>query len=159
MFFGPGSLANNKPAPNSNGIRLGFKAITSSSMAATAISVRTTPRPGKFEPFTTVFSFALFCLRTRNGIRKAPSPALIGELNTGHTWNYSSQVERTDLTSRVFSKPFTIFVFAGADTAIHDDPTEDADDADELNELMRRFELGADGSGDDGAGPAPGPAL
>ncbi|KAF8214908.1 hypothetical protein K438DRAFT_1749025 [Mycena galopus ATCC 62051] len=41
LFFGPGSLVpNSKPASNSDGIKLGFKAITSSSMAATAIALR-----------------------------------------------------------------------------------------------------------------------
>jgi hypothetical protein len=42
MYFGPGSLASKaKPALNSNGIKLSFKEITSSSMAAAGIAVRT----------------------------------------------------------------------------------------------------------------------
>ncbi|KAF8148359.1 hypothetical protein K438DRAFT_1779687 [Mycena galopus ATCC 62051] len=140
MFFGPGSLANSKPAPNSNGIRLGFKAITSSSMAATAISLR----------FVLSADTEWNSKGTVTGINwEAEYRTYIELLESGKDKPHIKNIFKTVHN----------FVFAGVDTAIHDDPTEDADDADELNDLMRRFELGADGSDDDGAGPAPGPAL
>ncbi|KAJ7908046.1 hypothetical protein B0H13DRAFT_1879046 [Mycena leptocephala] len=127
MFFGPGSLApNSKPAANSNGIKLGLKAIASSSMAATAISLRF----------------------VRSADKEWNSKGAV----TGINWEDKAHI-------KTIFRTVHNFVFAGVDTAIQDDPNEDADDVDELNELMRRFELGADGFDDNGAGPAPGPVL
>ncbi|KAJ7874037.1 hypothetical protein B0H14DRAFT_2569447 [Mycena olivaceomarginata] len=106
-----------KPAANSNGIKLGLKAITSSSMAATAISLRF----------------------VRSADKEWNSKGAV----TGINWEDKAHI-------KTIFRTVHNFVFAGVDTAIQDDPNEDADDVDELNELMRRFELGADGFDDDG---------
>ncbi|KAJ7927415.1 hypothetical protein B0H13DRAFT_1861410 [Mycena leptocephala] len=125
-YFLKGLLLPSKPAANSNGIKLGLKAITSSSMAATAISLRF----------------------VRSADKEWNSKGAV----TGINWEDKAHI-------KTIFRTVHNFVFAGVDTAIQDDPNEDADDVDELNELMRKFEFGADGFDDDGAGPAPGPVL
>ncbi|KAF8152081.1 hypothetical protein K438DRAFT_2026855 [Mycena galopus ATCC 62051] len=139
MFFGPGSLVPDaKPAPHSNGMKLGLKAVTSSSMSAAAIALR----------------FVL----------SADTEWSAKGTVTGINWEgeYRAYMELLEAgkdkphIQRIFKTVYN-FVFAGVDMTIDDDNTADADaDADELNELMRRFELGADGSDDDV--PVPGPA-
>ncbi|KAF8176683.1 hypothetical protein K438DRAFT_1939312 [Mycena galopus ATCC 62051] len=143
MFFGPGSLVpNSKPAANSNGIKLGFKAITSSSMAATAISLR----------------FVLSADKEWNSKGAVTGINWESEYRAYLELLKSSRKDKTHI--KTILKTVHNFVFAGVDTtAIQADPNEDADDADELNELMRRFELGADSFDNDAADLVPGPVL
>ncbi|KAF8145627.1 hypothetical protein K438DRAFT_1991606 [Mycena galopus ATCC 62051] len=137
MFFGPGSLVPDaKPAPHSNGMKLGFKTVKSSSMSAAAIALR----------------FVL----------SADTEWSAKGTVTGINWEgeYRAYMELLEAgkhkphIQRIFKTVYN-FVFAGVDMTIDNNNTGDADvDADELNELMRRFELGADGSDDDEPGPA-----
>ncbi|KAF8173788.1 hypothetical protein K438DRAFT_129552 [Mycena galopus ATCC 62051] len=137
MFFGPGSLVPDaKPAPHSNGMKLGLKAVTSSSISAAAIALR----------------FVL------SGDTEWSAKGTV----TGINWEgeYRAYMELLEAgkdkphIQRIFKTVYN-FVFAGVDMTIDDNNTADADaDTYELNELMRRFELGADGSDDDVPGPA-----
>ncbi|KAF8209022.1 hypothetical protein K438DRAFT_1960750 [Mycena galopus ATCC 62051] len=124
MFFGAGSLVPDaKPAPHSNGMKLGFKAVTSSSMSAAAVALR--------------FVLSADTEWSAKGTAGKDKPHI----------------------QRIFKTVYN-FVFAGVDMTIDNNNNGDADvDADELNELMRRFELGADGSDNDEPGPAAGPVF
>ncbi|KAJ7804142.1 hypothetical protein B0H14DRAFT_2612628 [Mycena olivaceomarginata] len=116
MYFGPGSLASKaKPALNSNGIKPGFKEVTSSSMAAAGIALRVVLSPDEsWQPKGTA---------------------------SGINWEaeYRAYLE---MFEGIF-KTVHNFVFAGVDTAIQSN-ADDSDDGDDVAELMRRFELGTD---------------
>ncbi|KAJ6536424.1 hypothetical protein DFH09DRAFT_1324677 [Mycena vulgaris] len=129
MYFGPGSLAPNaKPAQNSNGVRLGFTGVTSSSISAAGIFTRFALSPDK---------------------EWAPKGAI-----TGINWEadyraYIEQLERNRNQPHIkkIFKTIHNFVFAGAtlSTAAALNANESDDEAvDSINDLMRRFELGTD---------------
>ncbi|KAJ7777724.1 hypothetical protein B0H14DRAFT_3508056 [Mycena olivaceomarginata] len=125
MYFGPGSLASKaKPALNSNGIKLTFKEITSSSMAAAGIALCVVLSPNEsWQPKGTA------C-----GINWEAEYRVYLEM-------FESNKDRPHI-KRIF-KTVHSFVFAGVDIAIQSN-TDDSDDRDDVAELMRRFELGTD---------------
>ncbi|KAJ7704222.1 hypothetical protein B0H14DRAFT_2647642 [Mycena olivaceomarginata] len=125
MYFGPGSLASKaKPALNSNGIKLGFKEVTSSSMAAAGIALRVVLSPDEsWQP-----------KGTASGINWEAEYRAYLEM-------FESNKDRPHI-KRIF-KTVHNFVFAGVDTAIQSN-ADDSDDGDDVAELMRRFELGTD---------------
>ncbi|KAJ7687782.1 hypothetical protein B0H14DRAFT_3533860 [Mycena olivaceomarginata] len=125
MYFGPGSLASKaKPALNSNGIKLGFKEVTSSSMAAAGIALRVVLSPDEsWQP-----------KGTASGINWETEYWAYLEM-------FESNKDRPHI-KRIF-KTVHNFVFAGVDTSIQSN-TDDSDDGDDVAELMRRFELRTD---------------
>ncbi|KAJ6572705.1 hypothetical protein DFH09DRAFT_1312485 [Mycena vulgaris] len=127
MYFGPGSLAPGaKPAQNSNGIRLAFKEVTSSSISAAGIFTRFVLSPDK----------------------EWASKGAISGIN----WeaDYRAYLEQLEYNrhqphiKKLFKRIHT-FVFAGVTLSTNANANESDDETvDTINDLMRRFELGTD---------------
>ncbi|KAJ7111641.1 hypothetical protein C8R43DRAFT_961953 [Mycena crocata] len=126
MYFGPASLVpNSKPAPNSNGIKLGLNGVTSSSMSTVAVCIRFILSPDK--------EFA--------------SKGAVSGIN----WEaeYRAYLELLEYNrnqphiKKLFKKVHD-FVFGNVTLSINPHPGESDDEADEITDLMRRFELGPD---------------
>ncbi|KAJ6628852.1 hypothetical protein B0H10DRAFT_2209293 [Mycena sp. CBHHK59/15] len=132
MFYGTGSLVHNaKPASHSNGIKLGFKKITEVSMSAAATALR------------------LVLSRDTEWNAKG---AVTG---TNYEADYRAYMElltfnRDQPHIKKILKKVHDFVFAGVDLSIDSNADTDANEEgeDDLNELMRRFELGTDAVAD-----------
>ncbi|KAJ7126508.1 hypothetical protein C8R43DRAFT_1028342 [Mycena crocata] len=136
MYFGPKSLvAGNKPALNSNGVKLGLDAITESSLSTAAILARFVLSPDKewasrgaisgieWEEDYRAYHKMLACNRELPHVKKI--------LRKVHT-----------------------FVFAGAPatlTAADDNADTDEETDENMAELMRQFELGTDPEDDHAA--------
>ncbi|KAJ7785122.1 hypothetical protein DFH07DRAFT_763733 [Mycena maculata] len=136
MFFGPSSLIEGRaPAPNSNGVRLGFQEVTAASISEAAILTRFVLSPDKEWASTGAVS----------GIDweeqyKAYHKMLASNMHLPHVRAIFRSVQK--------------FVFAGVKTSSpgttgsdHDDTTED-----DIVDAMRRFELGTDSIVDEDGG-------
>ncbi|KAJ6631089.1 hypothetical protein B0H10DRAFT_2207473 [Mycena sp. CBHHK59/15] len=128
MYFGLGSLGHKaKPASHSNGIKLGFKKVTEASMSAAATAIH------------------LVLSRDTEWNAKG---AVTG---TNYEADYHAYMELLTFNrnqphiKKIFKKVHD-FVFAGVDLSIDSNADTDTDKEgeDDLNELMRRFELGTD---------------
>ncbi|KAJ6482255.1 hypothetical protein DFH09DRAFT_1107298 [Mycena vulgaris] len=125
MYFGPGSLVpGKKPAPNSNGIRMGLKQVTESSISAAGILTRFVLSPDKewgtsktdWEAEYRAYHKLLACNRHLPHVK------------------------------RIFKKIHS-FVFDGIDTsneATTSDADSDRETEDAIADAMRQFELGTD---------------
>ncbi|KAJ7732346.1 hypothetical protein DFH07DRAFT_968445 [Mycena maculata] len=136
MYFGPSSLIVGKaPAPNSNGVRLGFREVTAASISEAAILTRFVLSPDK---------------------EWASKGAV-----SGIDWEEQYRAYHKMLASnmhlphvRGIFKTVQQFVFAGIKTSSPGTAGSDQDDGteDDIVDAMRRFELGTDSVADEDDG-------
>ncbi|KAJ7078039.1 hypothetical protein B0H15DRAFT_933866 [Mycena belliarum] len=126
MLFGPNSLHEKaKPAANCNGIKLGVKVVTSSSLSAAALLSRFLVSPDKEWASTGAIS--------------------------GINWeaDYRAYLELLEYNrhqphvKRIFKKMHE-FVFAGVDLSTDTNAEQSDSELEAVNDAMRRFELGTD---------------
>ncbi|KAJ7728823.1 hypothetical protein DFH07DRAFT_850824 [Mycena maculata] len=141
MLFGPSSLSEGgKPAQNSNGMKLGIQDITATSVSAASILTRFVLSPDKEWASKGAISGTEW-----EADYRAYHKLLVRNFHLPHV-------------KKIFKK-IRAFVFAGITVRSTGGPivVDDSDVEDDINDAMRRFELGTDqaNDSDDDMGPDP----